>query len=497
MAKYILSIDLGTTSMKVVLFDNALTAIQTSKIDYPTEYPHPQWAEHNTENWWKALLSALDQCKAIKIDLDDIALISIDAMTPTIVPVDTDGNALYNAIIWMDRRSEEQCKKIDAALGNSLFKINGNHNDPSNFAPKVMWIRDNKPEIYAKTAKFLYANAYLVKRLTGEFSMDRTQCGLSQLCDTIKGTWDDSLIAGCGLDKNKLPAIYECTDIVGNVSADAARMTGLSVNTKVIAGAMDNVAAGLGAGIMEDRDLYVSAGTATNVCICSKAPVYNHSFHVYSHIVKDHYIHAAGVDYGGAGYKWFAKMIKEDNYALLDSEAKTASGKKRSSLIYLPYMVGQRAPLWNSHTKGVLFGLEPSMERGELALAFMEGNALGVKKVLELTKELGMYPKKGKLTGGCSESEVYSQIFANVLNIELQRVGKIDTASMGMAMTGAIALGWYKDFPTLAAQLAPSPSILPEKKKADYYSKAFSLFDRLYTQLGQAYIDLSELQSNN
>ena len=492
--KYILSVDLGTTSMKAVLFDENLQAVSNAKVDYGTDYPAPGWAEQDVTQWWHALKTTVS--RILRADgapsPSDIAIVAIDAMTPTIVPVDAGGKALRKAIIWMDRRAEKECRMIGDVLGDELFNISGNHNDPSNFSPKVRWVKENEPEIYRRADKFLYANAYMVFRLTGIYSMDQTQCGLSQLCDTLEGVWSDKLIVGSGLDREKLPPIYESTDIVGSISHNAASELGLSTETRVIAGSMDNVAAGMGAGAAKDQELYISAGTAANVCFVTAESHFDPSFHIYRHIVPNLWIHTAGVDYGGAGYKWFANLINEKDYAALDERAEAVNVGDRS-LIFLPYMVGQRAPLWNSHTRGVLFGLDPSMTDGEMARAFMEGNVFGVRKILELARCLGASPEIGRLTGGCSESRVYSQIFADILGIDVMRVGEMDTAPLGSAMAGAWAAGFFDDFDKMTEIVTINAIQKPDKVNNKYYSGAYELFDELYGKLEPVFEKLSAL----
>lgn len=492
--KYILAIDLGTTSMKAVLFDQYLNSVSNAKVDYKTDYPAPGWAEQDVSQWWEALRSAVKQLLGADgaPSPSDISIVAIDAMTPTIVPVDAGGTALRKAIIWMDRRAEKECRMIGDSLGDELFRISGNHNDPSNFSPKVRWVKENEPDIYRRADKFLFANAYMVYRLTGLYSMDQTQCGLSQLCDTLEGVWSDKLITGSELDKEKLPPIFESTDIVGSISAAAASDLGLSTESRVIAGSMDNVAAGMGSGAAKDQELYISAGTAANVCFVTEASQFDTSFHIYRHIVPNLWIHTAGVDYGGAGYKWFANLIDEKDYAALDERADAVPVGERP-LIFLPYMVGQRAPLWNSNTRGVLFGMDPSMSDGEMARAFMEGNAYGIRKILELARKLGASPDVGRLTGGCSESRVYSQIFADVLGIDVKRVGEMDTAPLGIAMAGAWAAGFFDDFEKMTDLVSIRAVQKTDKIKNNYYNGAYELFDELYGKLEPVFEKLNAL----
>ena len=492
--KYILGIDLGTTSMKAALFDENLRAVGHAKVDYGTEYPAPGWAEQDANHWWAAMNEAVGRLYTASgaPSPSDLEVIAIDAMTPTMVPVDVEGRALRNALIWLDRRAEAESALIVESLGQAVFNLGGNAGDPSNFAPKVRWLKENEPEIYAAADKFLFPNGYLVHRLTGVFTADTSNCGMSQLCDTAASRWNDTLIDGSGLHREKFPEIFESTDIIGSLTAVAAEELGLDRRTKVIAGAMDNVAAVMGTGTVRDLDLCISAGTAANANLCVAEPHFDPSFQVYRHIIPGHFIHAGAVDYGGAGYKWFADLIDEKDYAALDGRADAVVPGKRP-IIFLPYMVGQRAPLWNSNTRGVLFGLDPSMSDGEMARAFMEGNVYGVKKILELMKGLGASPAACRLTGGCADSAVYSQIFADILGIDILRVGEADTATLGIAMAGAYAAGFHSDFESMLDAVHIRATQTPNAANGAYYEKAFGLFDRLYKTLVPAFDELGAL----
>ena len=494
MSDLILAFDLGTTSLKTVLFKKDFTIVASAQSDYPTSYPRADWAEHDPEDWWKAMVLTSDEVvHKAGVNPEDVKVIAIDAMTPVLVPVDELGNSLRPAIIWMDRRSSKQCEEIDTNLGPKLFEINGNHNDPSNLAPKIMWVRDNEPEIYNATHKFLYASSYLVNRLTGRMVVDKTQCGLSQLCDTKTSQWSDVLIDGCGLDRSQLPEIVNSTDIVGNLTTHAAALLGLSENTCVIAGAMDNVAAGLGTGVYDDGQVYISAGTATNGCFCSSTPIYDNALHVYHHIVPDRWLNSAGVDYGGAGLKWFESLF--DNCSIPDL-VKEAENKSDSltPMIFLPFMVGQRAPLWNTNTRGVIFGLDPSVGKGDMAQVFMEGNALGVRNIFNIVENLGLKIDSVKLTGGCSKSAYYSQIFSDVTGKPVEIAGETDVASLGMAMAGAFAMGYYKDFNEMTALIKIRSSYTPDQTGREYYDQMFPIFQSLYKQVQEQYESLNQIR---
>lgn len=496
MNEYILAFDFGTTSLKTVLFSRELQTIASASREYQTSYPHSDWAEHDPSDWWKALVETANEVvHKSGVDPKDVKVISIDAMTPVLVAVDEMGNALRPAIIWMDRRAQEQCVKIDMALGDRLFEVNGNHNDPSNFAPKIMWLKDYEPEVYDKAHKFLYATSYLVNRLTGKMVVDKTQCGLSQLCDTKTSQWSPELIRGCGIDPDKLPEIVESTHIVGGLTNSSASQLGLTEDTVVLAGAMDNVAAGLGLGVYDDGQVYISAGTASNGCVCSSTPLYDGALHVYHHIVPGRWLSVAGVDYGGAGLKWFNNLMGNNSIEdLVKKVERKADINALKPLMFLPYMVGQRAPLWNTHTRGNIFGLDPAVDDADLANMFMEGNALGVKRIFDIVEHLGLKPREVMLTGGCSKSEYYSQVFCDVTGYPVSVAGDSDVASLGMAMAAAYAMGYYDSFSEMTKLVKIRAQYTPDNKRVAYYKDMYKLFKSLYNSLEDHYSELNEIR---
>jgi xylulokinase len=494
MGEYILSIDLGTYSMKTVLYDVLFKVVETSIIQYQTSFPQKGWAEQDADNWYDVLIKSTKEILLkTKIDASQIIGIGIDSMSSMSLPVDKNGKPLRKGPLWMDRRAYKQCEFIDKHLKKELWEINGNHNDPSNFGPKVLWIKDNESDIYKNTYKFLHANGYLVLKLTGAFTMDTSECGLSQLCNTKTGTWSDELLKGCGLDKNKFPDIIPSYQVAGAVTREAANATGLKEGTPVVAGSMDNVAAGMGAGISNNGDVYISTGTVTTINLCVSNPVYDHAMHIYHHIIPGRWLTVAGVDYGGAGLKWFKELIEEKNYDKLNELAESSSDYK-NPLIFLPYMVGQRAPLYNNDTRGVIFGLHPSTTKGEIVRTIMEGNALGTQRVLTIFKEMGVQQSKNvKMTGGCTNSRIYTQIFSDVIDRNVEIPGDMDVASRGAAMTAAYGVGYYKNFDDIFKKLEIVKTFNPDAKKIKIYKEIFKVFMNLYNHVEEDFTKLNNI----
>ena len=510
--KHILAVDLGTTSMKAALFGEEMRLRGEVKIDYATDYPAPGWAEQDAEAWWAALKEAGARLYSGPgaPSPADLEMIAVDAMAPTLVPVDSEGRALRRSIIWMDRRAQEESRLIGESLGERVFSIGGNVPDASCPAPKIRWIREHEPEIYRRTRFFLGAGGFIVRRLTGKASMDITQCGLSGLWDSASGGWSDTLIDGSALDGEKLPEIFECTDCVGELTREAARELGLPRRVRVIAGAMDNAAAVLGSGAAREGELCISAGTAANVNLCRGGKPRDPAFLVYRHIVPGLWIQAGSVDGGGAGYQWFASLIDESDFSALDRLAEAAGAAEDVEdvedvgaagigeppfrpLIFLPFMTGQRAPLWNSRTRGVLFGLSPSTSRGEIARALMEGNAMGIRGVLELMGPSSLSGGACRLTGGCARSAVYSQVFADMLGLDILRMDRGDTALRGAALAAATAAGWIENFQGPPESLSAPVEHKPSPGRAGYRREAYELFKRLYDKLEDEFEALGQL----
>lgn len=495
MTDYILSVDLGTTSCKTVLFDTGFNVVAESKRAYETVYPHAGWAEQPAWQWWDALCeNTLAVLEKSAVDPLKIIAVGIDAFSTTVLPVDRDGEPLRPGLIWMDRRAKRQSDWIAENLGEDLREISGNVSDAGNIAPKIMWLKENEPELYNRTKMFLHANGYLVYRLSGQFSMDASEAGLSQLCNTGTSRYSDVLIDGCGIDRAKLPPIYNCTDVVGKVTAEAAQQTGLAVGTPVIAGAMDNVAAALGAGISKGGQVFISGGTVVTNNICLSEPRYNRNLHTYSHIVPGTWITAGGIDFGGAALKWFNEnVLTESQFSEVDQLADTSVCAK-SSIIFLPYMVGQRGPLWNDNTTGVLMGLKPSTNRQDLIRSMMEGAAYGSRHVLSVAEDEGLEISKIKMTGGTANSATWVQIFSDVIGKPIEVPGTVDLPPLGIAIAAAYGVGAITGFEEGFKKIPVRGSFAPNAQNHAYYSEMYDVFRSLYQNIIGEYNQLAAIQ---
>ncbi len=499
----ILGVDLGTSSCKVVIINNKGNVISSAKEQYPTAYPSPGWAEQDPNLWWRVFKSSIK--KAIEknnIRTEDIASIGIDSQSSCLVAIDKQGRSLCPAPIWTDRRSTNQCEWINREIGKDLvLRISKNRIDPSNIAPKILWLKENKPEVYKKTWKFLHPNGYLIYKLTGIPSMDLSEGCLTQLFDADKDDWSSLLLDQHNIPRRLLPDVYPCHAVVGKVTSKAAEETKLEEGTPVIAGGMDTPMSALGAGVIKEKQAYVSAGTVTAIGVCSKTPIESPLFFCTRHVIPEKWLVVSGVDYGGAGLKWFkdkliAPLAKgEDLYKFLVKQMDNIPAGS-NGLIFLPYMVGQRSPLWNNNNKGVIFGLSPDHGIGHFVRMLMEGSAYALRNVVELIESKSDYIEELRLVGGCTKVELWNQIFSDVIGKRIL-VNQQENTALSSALLAGVGVGLIKSVNEAIKMVKPFKEYLPNLKNKEIYDGLYKIFKKVYFNLLEAFNSLANLENKN
>jgi sugar (pentulose or hexulose) kinase len=488
----LLTADIGTSGCKAAVYSRNLELIATAQHGYRTHYAAGSRAEQNPRDWWDAFRACVgDLVSDDSVESRAIVGVGIDGMSSTMCALDSAGNEVGPALIWLDRRAAEEGRSLKDAHAERWKHINGNRPDASGLGPKLMWLAGNQPDLYERIDSVVLPNGYVGYRLTGRLSMDRSQGGLTGLFDLNRGDWSEELIGVCGLEASIFPEVFESTAVIGGVSEDAARETGIAAGTPVIAGMMDNVAAGLGAGVRTPGQLYVGAGTATNAGACVAHPTEQDRLLQYHHGLPDRVLLMGGVDYGGAGVRWFSELL-----ALAPEELDrivTTGSTPEEPMLFLPYMIGQRAPLWNDHSRGVLAGISPVSTREDVLRALMEGNAFGTRLTLELVQEAisgadekGFGKSELRMTGGCTQSRAWTQIFADILGREVAIPGEKDVSTMGCAIAVLIGLGIDSEA-EVTARIPISARYEPDPERAAYYDELYRAYLRLYESIQPTY----------
>lgn len=448
MGRQLLGIDIGTSACKVAVFDEDGKVLAQSNQAYPVYYPQNGWVEQNAEEWWLAICNGIrDVLSRDEVDASAIKGIGVDGQSWSAIPIDRQGNVLHNTPIWMDTRARHICDRIKEEIGeDEIFRVAGNDFLPSYVTPKLIWFREEKPEIYKNTYKFLQSNSFVVMKLTGIVSQDFSQCYGIHFFDMQKLAYDTELADKMGLSPELMPGLYPCDGIVGGVTKEAAEITGLKAGTPVVAGGLDAACGTLGAGVYKPGQTQEQGGQAGGMSICTDRVLAHKKLILSPHVVPGMWLLQGGTVGGGGTLKWFRQEFgKELSFDELTLEASgVAAGA--DGVIFLPYMAGERSPIWNPDAKGVFYGLSFDKTRGHIIRSILEGVAFSLEHNLRIAAETGIRIDTLNAMGGASNSVLWTQIKADVTG-KIVQVPTSDTATtLGAALLAGVGCGVYKDY---------------------------------------------------
>mgnify|MGYP005840569969 CR=1 FL=1 len=496
MGKLLLGIDIGTSGCKVAVFDLEGKVISQSTKDYNVYYPSPGFVEQNPEEWWKEVCNAIKETLAIgKIDPKKIAGVGIDGQSWSAIPVDRNGNVLHNTPIWMDTRSSKIVQKTVEKIGfDRIFKLSGNSFEPTYSTPKILWFKENMSDIYRNTFKFLQSNSFIAYKLTGAMTQDVSQGYGLHMFDMKTGKYDDALCEEMGIDRGKLPDIFACHDVVGEVTSAAADETCLKAGTPVVAGGLDAACGTLGAGVFERGQTQEQGGQAGGMSICLDEAVTHPKLILGFHVVPGLWLLQGGTVGGGGTIKWFRQElgtfyeIEEKSqginaFKIMDEEASKISPGS-DGLIFLPYMAGERSPIWDKNAMGVFFGLGYSKTRAHMIRATLEGCAYALLHNLKTAQGAGVNVDELIAMGGAANSRLWTQIKADVTG-KVIKVPTSDTATtLGAAILAGVGTGQYKGFKEAVDQTVSITRIHePDMKNHVMYMKRYELYLEIYENL--------------
>ena len=497
MAEYILAHDLGTSGNKATLFSTDGTLVGSRTVAYPVYYDQPLWAEQDANDWWKAVcLSTKELMLVCQVNADEIKAVSFSGQMMGCLPVDREGNPLCRSIIWADMRAQKQEEELREKIDDEAFyKITGHRNTVSYGIQKAMWLKENRPEIYEKTHKFLNAKDYMVYKLTGKFYTDCSDANSMDCLDLAKRQWSKKIIEASGVDFEKLPEVVESIFYVGKVTEKASEETGLSVHTKVIMGAGDGVAANVGAGSVAPGKAYCCMGTSAWVAATSETPVFDEKRRIvcWAHAVPGMYSPNGTMQYAGGSYQWLKNTIcleeirrgeeKECSpYELMNAqiqESKPGAG----GVLFLPHLLGERAPRWNADAKGVFFGLTATTERKDILRSVMEGILLNLSICFDIMKESTLVEEL-LLIGGSARSEVWQKAVSDIFNVNVSVPRYIEEAnSMGAAVIAGVGAGIFEDFSAIEKFIQVTNRVTPDKNNQECYQKLKEKYNAVYEAL--------------
>ncbi len=504
-AKLLLGIDVGTTSLKAVLFDGDGRILAQGSQEYATSYPRPNWAEQDPEDWWRAACAVLPEVIATAAaDPKAIAGIGVSGQAPCLAPVDGAGLPLRLALLWLDRRAEAECTWLREHVGEATITgVNGGRVDPYYLAPKLLWFRDYEPDLYRQTASVLQPNGFLVRKLCGANTMDVSHGPLTSFFDSASLSYDASLADAMGLDLAKMPKVRPCAEVVGEVNRQAATATTLAAGTPVIAGMCDGTAAAVEAGLLAVGDAVEMTGQSTVLLTCSDRPYLGQDLIPLVHGIPGRYLVIGALVATGGALRWFrdqlgdveraaAGLLGVDAFDLLSQEA-ARSPAGANGVVFLPYMYGERSPIWDSNARGVFFGLSLSTARADLIRAIMEGAAFGLRHNLETAAAGGFTTRSLASVGGGSRSAVWSQIKADVLQLPIHLPATAVGAPWGDAMAAGVGVGVYPSFAEAIRRVVHvEREFQPDATVSARYGALYGVYRGLYPALKESFRDLAD-----
>ena len=501
----LLGIDLGTTGVKAALFaadDGHILA--SAFFEYPLLHPHPGWAEQNPADWWNATVSAIRACMAQArlrgVEPRDVRGVGLSGQMHGVVLLDEHDEALRPCIIWADQRSDAQCRWITERVGAArLIEMVSNPALTGFSAPKLLWVRDNEPEIFARAKTVLLPKDYIRYRLTGVKGMEISDAAGTCLLDVKRGAWSGEVLAALELDPALLPSVIPADAVAGAITAEAAALTDLAPGTTVAGGGADNACGAVGNGVVRSGLALVSIGTSGVVLAHADTPQVDTSgpvprVHTFNHAVPNAW-YLMGVTQGaGLSLRWVRDNIGlpesamerwsgVDAYELLVKEAAFVPAGSEG-LIFLPYLQGERTPHLDPYARGGWIGLTASHNRRHLVRSVLEGVAFSLKDCFGIIREQGLAIEQVRATGGGAKSALWRQIIADILGVELVTTNATEGPAFGAALLAGVASGVY---PSVQQACAATVRVVehtpPHTELAGVYAQAYETYRALYPAL--------------
>jgi len=508
MTNYVIAHDLGTTGNKATLYDREGALVGASFSGYETEYAHTGWAEQNPDDWWEAVcLSTRRLLSETGVSGEDIACITFSGQMMGAVPLDRAGRPLRNAIIWADQRALEQERWIGGRLDFAdVYRITGHRLSAAYSLAKILWIRDNQPDIYRATHKFVQAKDAIVARLTGEFVTDPSDASSTLLYDLERGQWSDVILDACALPLETLPRIRQSIDVVGEVRADAADDVGVAAGTPVVIGGGDGACAAAGAGVIEEGSAYNYVGSSSWIALSTPEPIYDPDYRTFTfgHVIPNMFMPTGTMQAAGASYQWtrdqlslFEKETAErlgiSPYELINLEVQQVT-PGAEGLFFLPYLLGERSPRWNPHARGAFVGLTIRHMRAHMYRAVLEGVTMNLRVILDAFRAQGTEIEAMRVIGGGASGRVWNQIMADIYGLPVQRLAILEEAtSMGAALVGGVGVGLYSGFDLIHSMNRVASTLMPDPAARAIYEPMLPIFEALYEALAPVYDDIAAL----
>jgi xylulokinase len=506
---HLLGIDIGTSGTKTLICDEHGRVLATAVAEHSISSPKPGWSEQDPEQWWTATIAAT---KAVmnkaKLKPADISGIGLSGQMHGSVFLGDGLKPLRPALLWNDQRTGEQCAQIQSKAGGreALIELVANPALTGFTAPKILWVRQNQPKIYAKTKHILLPKDYIRLCMTGEYATEVSDASGTLLLDVVNRKWSRTLIDLLQIDAALLPRVYESFEITGALSAQAARSLGLLTGTPVVGGAGDQAAGAVGNGIVTQGIVSATLGTSGVVFAHSDTPTRDPfgRVHTMCHAVPGKWCVFGCMLSAGGSFQWFrnqlapaevaiAKKRKIDPYALLIAEAEKAPAGSEG-LFFLPYLTGERCPHPDPTARGAWIGLTSRTTRGMMIRSLLEGVTFGMRDALQIMQQMGVPITQVRASGGGARSNFWRQLQADIYRQPIVVTNAAEGPAYGVALLAGVGIGvWSSVEEACKASIKSESKIAPNKKQAELYERRFAIYDKLYGDLKERFCEMASL----
>ncbi len=489
---YYLGIDLGTSSVKLLLVDSSGEIIGEVSKDYPVFYPRSGWSEQNPEDWW---IQTVEGIKEIIADIDKslIAGIGCGGQMHGLVALDENDNVIRPAILWNDGRTSAEVDFLNNEIGKSVLSEKTANIAFAGFtAPKILWMKKNEPELFGKISKIMLPKDYINYKLTGVHACDYSDASGMLLLDVENKSWSKDMLDICGIDESVMPSLFESYEVIGTIKSDVAEMFGLKSDVKAVAGAGDNAAAAIGTGTIGAGMCNISLGTSGTIFISSdKFGVdSNNALHSFAH--ADGNYHLMGCMLSAASCnKWFMDdILRDSEYKSIQADIQKLG---ENNVYFLPYLMGERSPINDTDARGTFIGMTADTSRADMLQAVLEGVAFAIRDSFEVAKRLGINIERSNICGGGAKSPLWKKIMANVLGIPLDTVKTEQGPGYGGAILAMVGCGEYKSVADACSNLVEiSDTVYPDSELIEKYDCKYQKFSLIYPALKKVFAELQE-----
>jgi len=489
---YLMGLDISTTSAKALIIDETGKVVAVHGTPQPISQPHPLWSEQNPRDWWEGMVQSIRGALSdAGLTGDAISAIGLTGQMHGLVMLNEGGEVLRPSILWNDQRTQAECDAITEKIGfERLIALTGNRALTGFTTPKILWVREHEPDVYARCAHILLPKDYIRYQLTGDYAIDVADASGTLLLNVGERQWSREVVEALDIPYAWLSQVYEGSAITGSVSAAAAELTGLKAGTPVIAGGGDQAAGAVGMGAVEPHIMGVTVGTSGVVF----APLATYAYqaqgrlHAFCHAVPGMW-HFMGVMLSAAGsLQWYRDTLAPSTGfdALLADAANIPAGS--DGLFFMPYLSGERTPHPDPLARGAFVGLTTRHTLAHMTRAVLEGVAFGLKDSFTLIAETGLPDQlEVRISGGGAQSPIWQQIIADVFGATLVNVNTSEGGAFGSAILAGVGTGLYPDVATACRQMIVTEKTVAPGENQAVYAERYSLYQSLYPALKQTF----------